>query len=69
MVIKSFNIDSETYSQFSEICRERGHSMSKKVENFIKEELERMKGNFKTERLSATEKIPEKSNHPMHKYC
>ena len=43
MAIKTFNIDSEVYRIFSEHCRKEGISMSKKVENFIKEEINKLK--------------------------
>lgn len=43
MVIKSFNLDEEIYEEFSKHCKKHGMSMSKKVENFIKEELESIK--------------------------
>jgi hypothetical protein len=39
MALKTFNIDKEVYEEFSKHCKENGISMSKKVENFIKDEL------------------------------
>ncbi|MFH1290438.1 MAG: hypothetical protein ABIH92_03450, partial [Nanoarchaeota archaeon] len=41
MALKTFNIDHDTYKKFSDHCRREGLSMSKKVENFIKQELEK----------------------------
>ena len=41
--LKTFNIDEEIYREFSEYCRKHGISMSKKIENFIREELESIK--------------------------
>ena len=40
MVLKTFNLDDETYRKFSEYCRENGISMSKQVDLFIKAQLE-----------------------------
>jgi len=40
--LKTFNIDEEIYNQFSKHCKEHGISMSKKVENFIKQEVEKL---------------------------
>jgi macrodomain Ter protein organizer (MatP/YcbG family) len=43
MALKTFNLDSEVYKQFSKHCKENGISMSKKIENFIKQELSKLK--------------------------
>lgn len=40
MVLKTFNIDEQTYKMFSEFCREHGISMSKQIEIFIKCQIE-----------------------------
>jgi len=40
MVLKTFNLDDETYKKFSEFCKENGLSMSKQVDIFIKSQLE-----------------------------
>ena len=40
MVLKTFNLDDQTYRKFSEYCRENGISMSKQVDLFIKAQLE-----------------------------
>ena len=40
MAIKSFNIEEDTYSRFSEYCKENGISMSKQVEFFMKSIIE-----------------------------
>ena len=39
MVLKTFNLDNETYKKFSEYCKKRGISMSKQVDLFIKLQL------------------------------
>ena len=44
MALKTFNLDAEVYKEFSKHCKKEGHSMSKKIENFIKMELEKLKG-------------------------
>ena len=43
MALKTFNLDNKIYKEFSKHCKENGISMSKKVENFIKQELEKIK--------------------------
>lgn len=40
MVLKTFNIEDETYKKFSEFCKENGISMSKQIDIFIKAQLE-----------------------------
>ena len=40
MVLKTFNLDNETYKKFSESCRENGLSMSKQIDIFIKAQIE-----------------------------
>lgn len=40
MVIKTFNLDEETYKKFSEFCKEHGLSMSNQINIFIKAQLE-----------------------------
>ena len=40
MVLKTFNLDDETYRKFSNFCKENGLSMSKQVDIFIKSQLE-----------------------------
>lgn len=66
MVIKTFNIDEEVYKQFSEHCKKHGVSMSKRVENFIRSEVTKIKG--KTEvKTETADKKP--SVHTFSKYC
>jgi hypothetical protein len=43
MALKTFNVNEETYKKFSEHCKKEGISMSKKVENFLRQELEKIK--------------------------
>lgn len=66
MVIKTFNIDEEVYKQFSTHCKKNGVSMSKRVENFIRGEVSKLK--LKTD--VKTETVEKKvSVHTFSKYC
>jgi hypothetical protein len=40
MVLKTFNLEEETYRKFSDFCRQNGFSMSKQIDIFIKAQLE-----------------------------
>jgi len=40
MVLKTFNLEEETYNKFSEFCRQNGISMSKQIDIFIKAQTE-----------------------------
>jgi flagella basal body P-ring formation protein FlgA len=62
MALKTFNLDEEIYRQFSQHCKEQGISMSKKIENFIKQEIAKIKPLKKT-------KLTTLKNHPLSKYC
>lgn len=42
MALKTFNLDAAVYEKFSSHCKENGISMSKKIDRFIREELERL---------------------------
>ena len=65
MALKTFNLDEEVYKKFSQHCKKEGLSMSKKIENFIRKELEQL-GNITS---PAKKEIVELEKHPMHKYC
>jgi hypothetical protein len=39
MVLKTFNLDEETYKKFSEFCKENGFSMSKQINFFIQSQM------------------------------
>ena len=72
MAIKTFNVDAQAYEEFSKHCKKEGLSMSKKVENFIKAELERIKFGKVPERIKAdVSEREEKVNkeHTFSKYC
>lgn len=40
MVLKTFNLEEETYQKFSDFCRQNGISMSKQIDIFIKAQIE-----------------------------
>ena len=65
MALKTFNLDAEVYKEFSKHCKANGISMSKRVENFIREELELIKGGKTRE----TKRGSSDSWHPMGRYC
>ena len=56
MVLKTFNLDEETYNKFSEFCRQNGISMSKQIDIFIKAQLEE-KPKIRAEYLQKLEAI------------
>ena len=74
MALKTFNVDAEVYAEFSKYCKKHGISMSKKVEKFIRNEMDNVRSDVKT----AVEKVQEiedkfererKDEHPLMKYC
>src|SRR3989344_3564670 len=42
MALKTFNVDHEIYHKFSEHCKKEGISMSKRIDNFLKAEVDRI---------------------------
>jgi len=79
MALKTFNIDSEVYKQFSKHCKREGLSMSRKIDNYIRAELSRIRCDVKgaVESIDSI-KLPEaqretenKDNeeHSFKKYC
>lgn len=78
MTLKTFNLDDKAYKAFAEYCKKEGISMSRKVDNFIRAELENMKaGAIKKEHKEVhKEKSIETNAHPISaeqhsfsKYC
>ena len=68
MAIKTFNIDHETYKKFAEHCKQSGISMSKKVENFIRGEIDKIgKTVFQNERVNNP--LVNQDEHSFKKYC
>lgn len=41
MVLKTFNLNEETYNKFSKFCKEHGMSMSKQINLFIEAQIEK----------------------------
>jgi len=56
MTLKTFNLDDETYKEFSEYCKGHGLSMSKQVDMFIKTQVEK-KPKVRKEYLEKLDKI------------
>ena len=72
MALKTFNLDEKVYKEFSKHCKKEGISMSRKLENFIRDEVAKLQGKKPT-RTNAGLK-PEKSSlkpshHSFSKYC
>jgi len=61
--LKTFNLDSEIYKEFSDHCKEHGISMSKKVENFIKLEMEKIRPQQTRKKETKAE------DHSFSKFC
>ncbi len=66
--LKTFNLDDRVYGEFSEYCKKHGISMSKRIENFIKQELEKIKGGIKKIEANVKE-IGIDMEHSFKKYC
>ena len=82
MALKTFNLDKEVYEEFSKHCKKHGISMSKKVDNFIREEMKNIKmkksdiGDLGLEiekdvrpRPPSTPSSDRADGHEMGKYC
>lgn len=70
MALKTFNLDRALYKEFSEYCKKHGISMSKRIENFIREEVESIKAGGKLQVKRFVKKIHfESDEHPIGKYC
>lgn len=71
MVIKTFNVDEEVYKQFSEHCKKNGISMSKRVENFLKEEVSKINNKVKknVDKNVVETKPISPGHHTFSKYC
>ncbi|MGV8130514.1 MAG: hypothetical protein ACP5N7_00250 [Candidatus Pacearchaeota archaeon] len=71
MVIKTFNLDEEVYKQFSQHCKKNGISMSKRVENFLKEEVSKINNKIAKKNIidkNENNKISS-GHHSFSKYC
>lgn len=71
MALKTFNIDEEIYEEFSKHCKKNGISMSKKIENFIKEEMKKLEMGLKKMEHASVEHGSEHliKEHSFMKYC
>lgn len=69
MALKTFNVDSEVYRCYSEHCKKNGVSMSRKVENFIREELEKLGVKIDSDSDEGGKEVKGHEKHPMGKYC
>lgn len=75
MALKTFNIDESVYKSYSKHCKNRGISMSKQVENFLRAEIIKItdahseKG-IDLKKIEREMKEFDKSlEHPLKKYC
>jgi hypothetical protein len=70
MAIKTFNIDEKTYKEYLELCKKEGISMSKKIDNFIRSELESLKKKHKpTVHAHITTNPQSSTENSFSKYC
>ena len=80
MALKTFNIDDSVYKHYSRHCKQKGISMSKQVENFLREEIEKIVNSntgSKTEKADIdvgkierdAKKFDKSLEHPLRKYC
>ena len=72
--LKTFNLDSNAYQEFSEYCKREGISMSKRVEYFIKSELEKIKvlsglGRVAGKMAESKGSMERKEENSFRKYC
>ncbi len=69
MGLKTFNVDESAYRQFSVHCKKHGISMSRKIENFIKEEVVKIKDKMPVKKPGADKKEVPAGRHSFSKYC
>jgi predicted urease superfamily metal-dependent hydrolase len=80
MVLKTFNLDERVYEEYSKHCKKEGISMSKRIEGFIKIEVEKSKMTkfFPSLKEASQIQIPDaletsrtkvQTDHKMSKYC
>ena len=72
MGLKTFNIDEEAYKEFSTHCKKNGISMSKRIENFIIDELDIIKSSGRVMRSRIVRDVRElmdDKEHSFKKYC
>ncbi|MEK6915113.1 MAG: DUF6364 family protein [Nanoarchaeota archaeon] len=69
MGIRTFNIDEDVYKQFSAYCKKNGISMSKRVENFLREEISKIKVKVLDSKRVVEKTNIHAGNHSFSKYC
>ena len=75
MALKTFNIDEKIYKEFSNHCNHNGISMSRRIERFLEDELEKIKNlgkkiNFEPKQFAVGKtEIKKIDEHPLKKYC
>ena len=71
MGLKTFNVEEEVYKEYSKYCKEQGISMSKRVENFIRDEMHKIKSGKGPNKSDAKglDKISNLSENSFRKYC
>jgi ferredoxin-fold anticodon binding domain-containing protein len=68
MGLKTFNVDEIIYKKYSGHCKKEGISMSKRVETFMRQELEKIeRESGKT--ISDIGEKPKDVSHSMQRYC
>ena len=75
MALKTFNIDDEIYKSYSKSCKSKGMSMSRQIENFIRNEIGKItkvdsEEDIDVKKIERDMKNFDKSlEHPLKKYC
>jgi len=75
MALKTFNVDDGVYKSYSKHCKGRGISMSRQVEIFLRNEVEKIanvssKDDIDVKKIEKDMKNFDKSiEHPLKKYC
>ena len=71
MALKTFNLDEAVYKEFSKHCKKEGISMSKKIENFLRDEVGKIQGKKQSKnniiKLEKSQVVP--THHSFSKYC
>lgn len=72
MALKTFNIEEAIYKAYSKHCKNNGISMSHRVENFMREEIEKIT-KLSSKNIIGIEKVAKQIEkaveHPLKKYC
>jgi negative regulator of replication initiation len=72
MALKTFNLDEDSYKKYSSHCKEKGISMSKQIDKFIRQEIARiaeMPVKDVAEVPKSSKVDIQKDHHSMVKYC